>query len=309
MIASDAAHNLRDLIVSTLGMTCSNEDMPHVGRLCFVAHWAVVVLSDGRAGRAFTFNGQHAVYGDLDFEWMRGMRVLVGQPVDAALEQLLDNDSSSDAAQVSLKCSVALALANALSCNLNAPKTLRACGFGITEPTDRSFLRSEDSVVFIGAGMLLQDALSTCAQVDVVDMRPRSALQSLLLDTSGERTGPGRVRFHGVEDTEFLVARADVVGITGCALENDSLFDIVRLSRSAREFVVFGPSAQAPMELFAKLGITRVMTSRIVDAVGLVESMLVGFDAPGLKSATEDYLVTMPDVGIEHKGKGLHYEQ
>ncbi len=124
-------------------------------------------------------------------------------------------------------------------------------------------------------------------------MRPRATLQSLLLNAHGERYGPGQVRFHGVEDTADLVARADVVGITGCALENDSLFDIVRLPRKAREFVIFGPSAQVPMELLAALGATRIVTSRIVDAKSLIDGMLANFDAAGPRSATEGYVVTV----------------
>ena len=124
-------------------------------------------------------------------------------------------------------------------------------------------------------------------------MRPRATLQSLLLNAHGERYGPGQVRFHGVEDTTDLVARADVVGITGCALENDSLFDIARLPRKAREFVIFGPSAQVPMELLAALGATRIVTSRIVDAKSLIDGMLANFDAAGPRSATEGYVVTV----------------
>ena len=107
-----------------------------------------------------------------------------------------------------------------------------------------------------------------------------------------------------MEATEELVARADVVGITGCALENGSLFDIVRLPRRAREFVVFGPSAQAPMELLATLGVTRVVASRIVDVESLMEGMLAGFDAAGPRSATEGYVVTMPAAGSDLEGEG-----
>ena len=324
MIAQGAPRTLRELVEATLALTCADGDVPTVRRLCFAARWAVAELSDGRAGRAFTFNGQHAVYGALDFELMRDMRRFVDMRVDKVLARLLVEADRldapvaagrkasgaataggvPDAAAASLARSVALAVANALSCRLNAPAALEARGFGVTAPVDRSFLRPEDGVALIGAGMLLQESAAVCASVDVVDMRPRAALQSLLLDGDGERCGPGQVRFHGVEATEELVARADVVGITGCALENGSLFDIVRLPRRAREFVVFGPSAQAPMELLATLGVTRVVASRIVDVESLMEGMLAGFDAAGPRSATEGYVVTMPAAGSDLEGEG-----
>lgn len=290
MIAASAPANLRELIEATLSLTCPDGEVPVIEQLCFAARWAVIELSDERAGRAFTFNGQHAVYGALDFEHMRSMKCLLGMRADRAIAQLFREGAS---AQASLARSVALAIVNALSCELNAPTELEERGFNVSAPTDRSFLHPEDAVVLIGAGMLLQESAATCASVDVVDMRPRAALQSLLLNAHGERYGPGQVRFHGVEDTADLVARADVVGITGCALENDSLFDIVRLPRKAREFVIFGPSAQVPIELLAALGATRIVTSRIVDAKSLIDGMLANFDAAGPRSATEGYVVTM----------------
>ena len=301
MIAASAPANLRELIEATLSITCPDGKVPVIEQLCFAARWAVVELSDGRAGRAFTFNGQHAVYGALDFEHMRSMKCLLGMRADRAIAQLFREGASAAeaannqgaSAQASLARSVALAIANALSCELNAPTELEERGFNVSAPTDRSFLHPEDAVVLIGAGMILQESAATCASVDVVDMRPRATLQSLLLNAHGERYGPGQVRFHGVEDTTDLGARADVVGITGCALENDSLFDIARLPRKAREFVIFGPSAQVPMELLAALGATRIVTSRIVDAKSLIDGMLANFDAAGPRSATEGYVVTM----------------
>ena len=82
MIAQGAPRTLRELVEATLALTCADGDVPTVRRLCFAARWAVAELSDGRAGRAFTFNGQHAVYGALDFELMRDMRRFVDMRVD-----------------------------------------------------------------------------------------------------------------------------------------------------------------------------------------------------------------------------------
>lgn len=307
VVSDGAPRDLWDLAAATIRITCASGIVPGVERLCFAGRWVVVMLSDGRAGRSFLFNGQHAVYGALDFGRMEEMRSLVGKRVDAAMTLLLETGVQNErsghaagrpgAATSSLDRSVVLAIVNALSCEVNAPDALRSRGFDIDIASDRGFLRSDDSVVLIGAGMLLRESATICTSVDVIDMRPRASLQSLLIDADGMRSGPGQVHFRGTEDTAALVARADVVGITGCTLENDTLFEIARLPRRAREFVVFGPSAQAPMELFGSLGVTRVVASRVIDAKSLMEGMLAEFDATGPRDACEGYLVTMPHIG------------
>lgn len=298
--------------------------VPVIERVSFGGKWVLVELDDGRAGRAFSFGGEHAVYGQVDFEHVRGMRVLAGMAVDAAIGTLLDEADALDAASACVgemtdasenaddyasrtrshaaaagfNRSVALAVANALSCNVNAASGLRERGFELSEERDYSFLRPDDAVVLIGAGMLMREARDACARVDVVDMRAPSVLYSASFDAEGERLGPTNVRFHGPEDTRDLVERADVVGVTGCALANESLFEIAEMARGVREFVVFGPSAQLPMELFEQLGVTRVATSRVADAAALVEGMLTGFESSGPRDASEGYAVSLPREGV-----------
>ena len=85
---------------------------------------------------------------------------------DDAVAQLLDegvhgitSGAVDNAAYCSLRRSVALAVANALSCEVNAPEALAERGFAVSDPSDRSFFRSDDAVVLVGAGMLLRDCL------------------------------------------------------------------------------------------------------------------------------------------------------
>lgn len=310
------ARCLADLAQATLRLACGEGEIPRIERLCFADRWVVAQLSDGHAGRAFLFNGEHAVYGALEFSHMEACKGLVGWSVGDALawalsckgdaldggglvrvptapvglESMAPGDPAAPAFS-SLKSSLALALINALSFGLNAPLALRARGFEILPEDDRSFLQDGDHVVLIGAGMLLRESAESCTRVDVIDMRPRASLQSIAVDAEGVHLGPPNVSFHGVEDAERLVADADVVGVTGCALENGTLFEIARLPSRAREFVVFGPSAQAPMECLGSLGASLVLTSRIIDAHALVESMLGGFSVARAPGVSEGYLV------------------
>ncbi len=316
--------SLREAARETILLTCESGHVPVIERVSFGGKWVLVELDDGRAGRAFSFGGEHAVYGQVDFEHVRGMRVLAGMAVDAAIGKLLDEADALDAAfacageatdvsenadgyasrtrshaaAAGFNRSVALAAANALSCNVNAACGLRERGFELSEERDYSFLRPDDAVVLIGAGMLMREARETCASVDVIDMRAPSVLYSASFDAEGDRLGPANVRFHGPEDTRDLVERADVVGVTGCALANESLFEVADMIGGAREFVVFGPSAQLPMELFERLGVTRVATSRVTDAPALVEGMLTGFESSGPRDASEGYVVSLPREGV-----------
>lgn len=307
---------LADLARATLRLACEGGETPRIERICFADRWAVVQLSDGRAGRAFLFNGAHAVYGALEFSRMEACKGLIGWDVGDALAWALGcNGDLTDAGATdrkpivpaglenlplddpaapafsSLKNSLVLAFVNALSSEINAPLALRARGFEVLPEGERPFLRNGDHVVLIGAGMLLRESAEICSQVDVIDMRSRSSLQNIAVDAGGVHLGPPNVSFHGLEDTGRLVADADVVGITGCALENGTLFEIARLPSRARELIVFGPSAQAPMECLGSLGASFVLTSRIIDAHALIEDIMGGFGAVRAPGAFEGYLV------------------
>lgn len=311
--------SLRDVAHEMMERELALGDAPALTELCFASVWAVAVLSDGRAGRAFLFNCQHAVYGDLDYERLVSSAELIGWSVADVIAWALDGEgepspegptrarvdagadagSGADAGGAreasfrSLRRSIALACLNALAQRDNDPSALEGRGYRVLPADDRSFLRAEDRVALIGAGMLLQEAADTCARVDVIDMRPRSALQSVLVTDQGVRTGPRDVSYHGVEETDELVGAADVVGITGCALENDTLFGIARLAKRAREFVVFGPSAQIPFDMLERLGTTIVLANRVVDAHRLIDRMLSSFIMRNDDGTTESSVVRL----------------
>lgn len=307
----DPPSSLADLARSAVLIICGDGEVPLVDRICFADRWAVVQLSDGSAGRAFLFNGAHAVYGALDCSAMKACRCFVGDRADRAIARLLGGaDASRDAGEselpaeladttpstLSLRRTLALAVVNALSFKTNDPERLAKRGFGVLSPEDRSFLQEGDRVVLIGAGMLMRESIERCARVDVIDMRLQSALACMVVDGEGVRFGPEEVGFHGVEDTARLVGGADVIAVTGSALANGTLFSIARLPRRSREFVVFGPSAQAPMECFSALGATLVLTSRVVDGSALVAHMMAGFAKTEGQDPCEGYLVRVNDA-------------
>ena len=320
--ACAAPRSFSELLERTIELTCAG-DAPRIEEICYGSRWMVVRLSDGRAGRAFVFEGDHAIYGTVDLERIRALSFAVGlDAADAArwaVGAFDERDTASaagdarpmcgaltaarragfapaaqeDAATTSVLRSFALAVANALSCRLNDPSELERRGFVVTPQDDRSFLHEGDSVVLVGAGMLLRESARTCARVDVIDMRPRASLQSLRMTAEGVSVGPRDIAFHDVEETARLVAQADVVALTGCTIGNDTLFAIARMPRRAREFVLFGPSAQVPHELLAELGVTRVVSDRLVDYERFAESLTVEFGVPSAREATEGYAAAL----------------
>lgn len=294
------ANNLPAYLAATAFLTCPDKVFPTVTYVGFGGKWIAVVYSDGRTGRAFAFNEAHAVYGDIPASVIDALADIVGMPADEAIVCVLGKAvQATDDSERMFYRSCALALGNALASRMNHPDALQERGFEVKDSSDLSFLLPNDHVVLIGAGMLIDEASRLCRSVDVIDMRPVSALQTIVFSAQGCETGPRRVHFHGPGKTTELLSQADVVGITGCAFANGTVFDLLPLAKNARERVLFGPSAQLPMELIANLGVTHVLTSCEEDG----EKLLARLKAPYERGVGNDgmcsYLVSLPQNGIE----------
>lgn len=294
-------HNLPAYLAATILLTCPDENLPTVEQLGFGGKWIAAVFSDGRSGRAFAFNEAHAVYGDIPSNAVNNLGSVIDMPADQAIASFLcQTTKATDPAEQMLYFSAALALGNALSSKLNHPEALHKRGFEILESSDCSFLQPNDQVVLIGAGMLLSDAANRCRAVDVIDMRPVSALQTVVFSSQSSEIGPRNVRFHDPSKTPELLAQADVVGITGCAFANGSLFDLIPQAHKAREIVLFGPSAQLPMELIAQLGVTKVLTSCEENGNKLLTRLKAAYERGVPNEGMRSYLVSLPPSGIEY---------
>ncbi len=279
---------LQDLFEETCDLCMSNSLEPCLAEIGFGNKWTVASLDDGRSGRAFNFTGEHAIYGPMDLAILDELTSYAGQPVSSLAAWVFEE--SKEFSTSILRQSVGLSVINALASWINAPEALSDRGYSIKPFTDRSFIRPEDRVVVVGAGMVIKEAAAICGHVDIIDMRPLCSLQTLRIGKTVER-GPSGMVFHGIEDTDALFNQADVICITGSSLVNETFFELAKLPHHAHEFVLFGPSAQAPVSLLGTWGVTRIITSRVSDGKRLLESMLSGSDKKVSEPCTQSYTV------------------
>jgi len=219
--------------------------------------WLSVFGSENQVGMAFNFSGEHAVYGNIDPLPLTKLQCFIGKnPVDLARH--LENKSDI------LSLSLYLAVLNCLSNPLNNDYRLNKLGFVDSKCSVFDFVREEDFVTVIGAGGVIRQLGQRRNIIHVSGMRPQSSLISLVIGKEIAQY-PENIVFHPVEDNADLLACSDIVFITGCALVNQTFFELMPLIKKARIVCLFGPSAMILPDYLASLGVDYVHTVRIVD--------------------------------------------
>lgn len=291
------AKNLIELTSQALALCDDTVSPARIERICLHGKWVVIMLDDGRCGRAFLFSGEHAVYGSYDASCIEGLKNLIGLTADEVADWVFENDTLKNSATNMMRKSVLVATINALASPLNATAGLIEHGASVLPDADYSFIHPDDHVVVVGAGMAISEAVDICGHVEIVDMRPLASLQSILIDAAGVMRGPSGMHFNAVDATPRLFAQADIIFITGCTIVNETFFDLMELPRNARELVLFGPSAQAPFTLLADHGVTRIITSRVIDGPQLMHSMLDDFFGKTPEGCIESYTIDIRHLG------------
>ncbi|MDO5044633.1 MAG: DUF4213 domain-containing protein [Coriobacteriia bacterium] len=199
--------NTQDLMAYTLKVSSKDEEFPQLERIACGQKWLGVKLSDGRCGRSFIFYGEHAVYGPMTPSDCKDFAPYVGKGVDEVIAEIgeqIPSHALERPKDVLLGC-LATALINALAQHLNAPKELERSGCKLLGAPDFELFHSDDIAVMIGAGMLLREAIASCKEVHVIDMRTKEQLSTLDLRLGETIYGPKHTYFHGPEDTEELL--------------------------------------------------------------------------------------------------------
>lgn len=255
-----------------------------LAQLGYFSKWTVVMGENGQIGRAFHFDGEHAVYPLPDPDFLLPLQRFVGKSLLALAEELL---TESD---IQLRA-VCLATLNALSYPLNQADQLRKRGFEPVEFDNLEFINADDRVVLIGYGALIKESLARCPVIDVCDMRPLSSLQTVSIGRTVDYGPPG-IRFHGAAENQRLLGDADIVLMTGSTLVNGTYRDLIRYARKARVIGMFGPSAQLIPEFLQGGGINYITTSGIRDADTFYQVLSNPYAGEG-ESGTYKYTIRM----------------
>ena len=290
-------NNTVSLITETLKLTCENAIFPNLERICCAQKWLAVKLSNGRCGYSFLFFGEHAVYGNTYPTDCKRLNEYIGMSIDQVFTHIIKQLPQSAVAtknEMLFGC-FSEAIINALSQNINSIESLVARGAVIVPSEPCPFFKQDDFVVLIGAGMLMKESVQAQAEVHIVDMRNLGLFAVLDMPENKNRLSSLKAQFHNELSLPELLEQASVVCATGCTLANGTFWDIAKQLRKRkqppREFILFGPTAQAPMELLAENGVTHVVTSQVADADCFMDELgllPLGFSITGCQKYSAD---------------------
>jgi len=246
--------------------------------------WNAVIGSDGCCGVAMSFRRNNPNYGDAEtFFEVNELKRYVGTSLfDMARDCLRDGSVRHR--------SMAVAAMNALSQPLVADDVLRAKGYATGVDMAR-LVHEDDIVAIVGYGGLVREYTGRCKELHVTDMRPVSAFGTAII---GETVtyGPVGIRVHPAEDNPEVLARADVVFITGSTLVNDTFEEVAGYASNARLCCLYGSSAQLLPDVLFENGIDVVMSVAITDTGRFEQDVMNSSDMEGsLKKGQRKYTV------------------
>jgi uncharacterized protein (DUF4213/DUF364 family) len=247
---------IRSLYASTAGA--------HAGRmraLVVKPGWNVVLGTEGQHGAAMNFCGYEGSTLDAD-----EVRTWVGMPL-------------LDVAQLGLRRaswherSIGIASLSALSQPFLTPDALTARGIAVVDRDFSQHLEKEDRVALVGFGGVVSRLRGRCRELHVTDLRPRDAFQSMVIAETITYS-PDWVHVHGPEDNPQVLGGADAVAITGSALVNGTMADLLEWSHRARLVSVYGASAAFIPDVLFERGVHLIQAHRVSDPRAFEEGML-----------------------------------
>lgn len=247
-----------------------------VERILVKPGWNVVLGSEGQHGAAMNFDGIERSLPDL-----ASLRAWVGQPLLDVAGEALRHEGTHERA-------VGVAALSALSQPFLAPDTLAARGIAATPQDFAGSLRLTDRVALVGFGGLVARLRGRCAELHVTDLRPRRQFQALVL---GDEVGyaPAWVHVHGPEENAEVLGRADAVAVTGSALVNGTMADLLSYARRARLVAVYGASAGFIPDVLFERGVHLVQAHHVSAPAAFEDAMLEEMNLEGVIQRTQTF--------------------
>lgn len=238
--------------------------------------WNVVLGTEGQHGAAMNFGGYE--HSTLDTDKVRSW---VGLP-------LLDVASHALACESWHERSVGVAALSALSQPFLTPAALRARGIVLADGDFSQQLRTEDRVGLIGFGGLVTRLRGRCREVHVADFRPRREFQAMVIADSITYS-PSWAHVHGPEDNPEVLGLADAVAITGSALVNGTMAELLGYARGARLVSVYGASAAFIPDVLFERGANLVQAHRVSNPEAFEEGMLEELNLEAVIGRTQTF--------------------
>jgi Uncharacterized conserved protein len=261
-----------------------------VTRFALQPGWNAVIGTRGCCGVAMSFRDNNPNYDDAETYFdVEELKRYVGAPLPDLARDMLHGDALWSR-------SIAVAALNAMSQPFVSDAVLRAKGYDTSVDVSR-IVRSDDIVAIVGYGGLVKEYAGRCREVHVTDMRPAGRFRTLLV---GETIayGPTDVYVHGAEENREVLAKADVVFITGSTLVNGTFAEVAGYARNARLRAIYGSSAQMLPDVLFENGIDVAMSVAIADPVRFERDVMNSPDLEGsLKKHQRKYTVSCRSMG------------
>ena len=260
-----------------------------VARFALQPGWNGIVGTCGCCGVAMSFRDNNPNYGDAETYFDVGeLRRYVGAPLFDLARDMLGGTAL-------WRRSIAVAALNALSQPLVSDRVLQEKGYDTAVDASR-LVREDDVVAIVGYGGLVKEYAGRCRELHVTDMRPAGRFRTVLVGETIEY-GPTDVYVHGADENRAVLAKADVVFITGSTLVNGTFTEVAGYARGARLCCLYGSSAQLlPDVLFAN-GIDVAMSVAIADPARFERDVVNSPDLEGsLKKHQRKYTVGRPHL-------------
>jgi uncharacterized protein (DUF4213/DUF364 family) len=243
--------------------------------------WNVVIGTNGQCGMAMSFSGWESAFGKQSFNAQK-LQTFIGKDLFSIAGEYLKSDSWHER-------SIGVAAIVALSQPLILPGSLQARGYKIA-PAGTDFagcLRPDDIAVVVGYGGGIKHLLGKCRELHVTDMRKRENFQTIWIKQNKIGFAPEEVIVHPETNNREVLGKATVVNITGSALVNGTIDELLGYARNARFIAVYGGSAGMIPDVLFEKGVHIVQSSRISDPNALKHGMINDFNMEAVMQRTQ----------------------
>jgi len=245
--------------------------------------WNVVIGSDGQCGMAMNFTGCADAFGEPQLD-LAALQASIGKSLFDVASDRMDSKSWQER-------SIGVAAISALSQPFLTPISIRERGFEISpEDTDfASCLQPDDIAVIVGYGGAVQRSLGKCKELHVLDMRPKELFLGTLITERGIESTPSEVTVHPAQDNQNVLGRATIITITGSALVNGTLEELLHYAKNARLISVYGASAGFIPDVLFERGVHMVHSSRITDPEAFDYSVIYDMNMESVMQRTQQF--------------------
>jgi uncharacterized protein (DUF4213/DUF364 family) len=243
-----------------------------VGNLSMMAlkpTWYVVIGNDEQCGVAMNFTSFHDEH-DLD---LNKLRSFVGKNLIDVAHSLMEMPGYKASA-------LTVAAISALSRPLMKPELLAKRGLKTEDNDISQSVKSDDIVAMVGYAGIVGRIVGKCREFHVTEMRPRTDLQTTIIDKEIHLSSRG-VEIHTQAENKEVLGKADLVFITASTLVNGTIDELLTYPVRARSVTVYGPTGTIIPDVLLENGVHRLTGISILDAEKYKYNALNDLNLPG----------------------------